>query len=68
MSNRRKTDPQVGHSRFRTERITQEGGQWFFHTREGTIEGPFKCRMTAMNQLEMYVRLAMNEFLDPYPR
>ena len=66
MSKRRKTDPQVGRSFFRTERLTQDGGKWFFHTREGTIEGPFKCRMTALNQLERYVRLAINEFLEPH--
>jgi hypothetical protein len=68
MAIRRKDDPQVGHSWFRTDRIAQDGGKWFFHTREGTIEGPFECRMSAVNQLEMYVRLAINDFLDTYPR
>jgi len=66
MAIRRKDDPQVGRSWFRTERVTQEGGQWFFHTREGTLEGPFKCRMTALNQLETYVRLASNDYLDSH--
>lgn len=68
MAKGRRNDPQIGRSWFRTERITQDGGKWFFTTREGTIEGPFECRMSAVNQLEMYVRLAINGFLDEYPR
>ena len=63
MSTRRKTDPLVGHSSFRTERIVQDGGLWYFHTREGTVEGPFSCRTDAINQLEVYIKLAVHDLL-----
>jgi hypothetical protein len=42
----------------------QEGGKWYFHTREGSIEGPFDCRVDAIHQLEVYVRLAENDLLN----
>lgn len=54
---RRKDDPPVSRTRFRTERILQDGGKWFFLTREGSIEGPFDCQDEAVEQLEVYIRL-----------
>ena len=51
MSAKRKGDKQTGRSWFRTERLLQDGGKWFFLTREGKVEGPFSCRFDALNRL-----------------
>ena len=67
MATKRKSDPRISPSRFRTERLTQDGGEWYFTTREGTLEGPFSSRINALNQLDMYIRLAENDMLmGPY--
>lgn len=63
MAPRRKSDPPVSSSKFRTERLMQDGGRWYFTTREGTVEGPFESRMDAVSQLDVYIRLAENDFL-----
>ena len=41
-----------------------DGGQWYFHTREGTIEGPFRDSVEANNRLHSYIRL-INSGLAP---
>lgn len=64
MAAKRKSDPAIAPSRFRTERLTQDGGNWYFTTREGTLEGPFTSRINALNQLDMYVRLAKYDLLE----
>jgi len=63
MAARRRDDDPISRTRFRTERMVQDGGRWFFLTREGTVEGPFDCREEAVDQLEVYVRLALNGLL-----
>ena len=63
MAAKRKSDPAIAPSRFRTERLTQDGGKWYFTTREGTLEGPFDSRIHALNQLDMYIRLAESDLL-----
>ena len=63
MAARRKDDSPIGPSRYRSERVIQDGGAWFFVTREGSLEGPFSCRADAVNRLEVYVRLAVNDML-----
>ncbi len=63
MAPRRKDDDPVSRTRFRTDRMVEDGGRWFFLTREQTIEGPFDCRADAMDQLEVYIKLAMNGML-----
>ena len=65
MATRRKDDDSVSRTRFRTDRIVQDGGRWFFLTREKTIEGPFNCRADAIDQLEIYIKLAVNGMLEP---
>lgn len=35
----------------------EEGGSWYFNTREGTVVGPFKDELEAYTQLEVYIRL-----------
>ena len=63
MAVRRKSDPPVARSQFRTDRMLVDNGLWFFLTREGTIEGPFECQRDATDQLEVYIRLAMHDFI-----
>ena len=63
MSARRKDDPLQSRSRFRTDRMVEEGGMWFFLTREGTVEGPFTCRTDAQDHLERYIRMANFDML-----
>ena len=64
MSARRKDDAPESRSRFRTDRMVQDGGKWFFLTREGTVEGPFSCRADAVDQLERYIRMANFDMLQ----
>ncbi len=68
MAPRRKDDDPISRSRFRTDRMVQDGGSWFFLTREKTIEGPFECRADAIDQLEVYIRLARNDMLPTKAR
>lgn len=42
---------------FRSERMIQHAGQWFFSTREGTMQGPFDSHDKALKELEEYVRI-----------
>ena len=55
MNTQRKSDKQA-NSHFRAERYFQTGGQWFFNTREGTIEGPFTTRESAEDYFKVYVQ------------
>ena len=63
MAIRRKTDVPQSRAWYRSERLVQEGGQWYFHTREGTLEGPFDCQIKAADQLAIYVSLAQSGLL-----
>jgi hypothetical protein len=56
MAHKRETDPKV-KAWYRTDRMVEHGGKWFFHTRENTIEGPFNCEHDAQFQLETYISL-----------
>ena len=42
-------------ARLRTDRIIQHDGEWFFCTREGTIQGPFVDQFEADYQLKNYI-------------
>lgn len=64
MSAKRKGDKQTGRSWFRTERLLQDGGKWFFLTREGKVEGPFNCRFDALNRLDTYARIMSTELYN----
>ena len=64
MSAKRKGDKQTGRSWFRTERLLQDGGKWFFLTREGKVEGPFSCRFDALNRLDTYTRIMSTELYN----
>ena len=41
---------------FRSQRFFSEGNQWYFTTRENTIEGPYESRADAEQELMMYLR------------
>lgn len=41
---------------FRNERFSCVNGEWFFETREGSIEGPFASQREAETALLLYLR------------
>ena len=55
MSRKRKNDPPGARTRYRTERLQQEGDQWYFSTREGTLEGPYDSQHRADEALRAYI-------------
>ena len=61
---KRKDDTPQTRVWVRSERVFQEGDQWYFTTREGTVEGPFRDWTAAVEQLDTYIRL-MNSGLAP---
>ncbi len=63
MSSRRSGDQLNSRARFRSERVVKDGHEWYFLTREGSVEGPFSCQIEAVQQLEVYIRLAINDML-----
>lgn len=55
MYGQRQTDPAPG-THYRSERISAVNGQYFFATREGTLEGPFFTRVDAAHGIDTYVQ------------
>lgn len=56
MSDRRKGETeQTMH--FRTDRFVHNEEKWFYETREGTTEGPFRTHPEAEEHLRNYVKL-----------
>ena len=43
--------------RFRPSRFFMEAGKWYFHTREGSTEGPFQHRLEAERSLQTYINI-----------
>ncbi|BAU75988.1 Hypothetical protein ppKF707_1293 [Metapseudomonas furukawaii] len=41
---------------YRSERVSAVNGQYFFSTREGTLEGPFFTRVDAEREIALYIR------------
>lgn len=62
MGDQRKTDTEP-YRKFRLDRITKEDGQWYFATREKTLEGPYISRAEAEYKLESYKKLINSVFL-----
>lgn len=56
MSPKRKGEEDQG-TRFRTDRFVHNGEKWYYETREGTTEGPFRTRLEAEEHLRTYVKL-----------
>jgi hypothetical protein len=48
---------------FRTDRKFEESGKWFFHTREGAIEGPFRDELEARTWVDLYISLMCSGLL-----
>ncbi|MDG1943813.1 MAG: DUF6316 family protein [Halioglobus sp.] len=55
MASKRQNDTDAQDSRFRSERMIKQDGNWFFETREGTFEGPFGSKSEAEEGLERYI-------------
>lgn len=64
MSSRRSGDPLDSRSRFRTKRLLKDGDEWYFLTREGSVQGPFHSQSDAHEQLERYIRMANYDMLS----
>lgn len=65
MSTRRKTDPPTGGSHYRSDRLQEEGGRWYFYTREGTVEGPFEDKIEALEALDKYISIESLKLIEP---
>lgn len=57
MYGKRAIDPAPGNH-YRSERVSAINGQYFFWTREGTLEGPFYTRVDAVRSIDLYVQRA----------
>lgn len=55
MFGQRYIDPTPG-THYRSERVSAVNGQYFFATREGTLEGPFFTRVDAEREIAFYIR------------
>jgi hypothetical protein len=64
MKGKRKDDRPGTNIWFRSDRMINESGQWYFTTREGTIEGPYINELQASQALETYIRM-MNINIAP---
>lgn len=56
---KRQHDPALA-THYRSDRISTVGGQYFFATREGTLEGPFFTRFDAQQAANRYVNNLIN--------
>lgn len=55
MLSKREQDP-APTVRFRSDRVSRVNGQYFFSTRENTLEGPFMSKEDAARETEAYIR------------
>lgn len=55
MFGQRTLDP-APSTHYRSERVSAVNGQYFFATREGTLEGPYFTRVDAEREIAMYIR------------
>ena len=62
MTDKRKDDSEP-KTWFRTGRCFQDGGKWFFMTREGAIQGPFETGAEADTNLEYYIQVMNSGFM-----
>ena len=66
MFGKSKIDP-APRSHYRSERVSAINGQYFFSTREGTLEGPYFTRVDAERSIALYIR-RMQQSNDIYAR
>lgn len=64
MDPHRNRDGEQGHFPFRSERLCQENGRWYFNTREGSLEGPFRTQAEARRALAVFVAAKMHASLN----
>ena len=48
----------------RAGRLQESGGNWYYVTREGTVEGPFASREAAEDSLDAYVQFTSSKLFD----
>lgn len=53
----KRKDDSDKHVSFRTNRMFEQSGSWFFKTREEGHLGPFDDELEASTQLEVYLRM-----------
>lgn len=58
MSLKRKSDHKL-QTHFRSDRLFEHEGKWFFYTRESTIEGPYPDQQEARQQIKAYIKKMM---------
>ena len=56
-------DDEANKSWFRSSRVFQQDGNWFFLTREGTTEGPFGDMQEAQRRLDNYIKVMQSGML-----
>jgi hypothetical protein len=61
MEMKRKSDPGP-YTKYRPHRFFKDGGKWYFHTREGTEEGPIEYREEAEERMLDYIRIVNSGF------
>lgn len=54
MFGQRHVDQNPG-THYRSERVSAVNGQFFFSTREGTLEGPYFTRVDALHGIDAYI-------------
>lgn len=54
MFGQRNVDLNAG-THYRSERVSAVNGQYFFSTREGTLEGPYFTRVDAIHGIDAYI-------------
>ena len=64
MASKRAGDPEGNRSWFRTDRLVEERGQWYFLTREGTVEGPYESKVQAMEHLDLYAKVMSANLIE----
>jgi hypothetical protein len=67
MFGKRQCDPAPA-TYYRTDRISTVNGQYFFATREGTLEGPFFTRFDAQRAASHYALSASERPAGQAPR
>ncbi len=55
MFGQRNIDHAAG-THYRSDRVSAVNGQYFFSTREGTLEGPYFTRVDAEREIAFYIR------------
>ena len=63
MADKRKDDTHT-YNQFRRDRFVQDQCQWYFLTREGTVEGPYESKVQAMEHLDLYAKVMSANLIE----